>query len=111
MYIKLIILLSLISRESSGESGNLVGGQLTSAGCSLPPHWSSMQEEDTFIRVKLHPSSDEYRSVAHSFHRCLKEDQAAIVGIECVQNPFMWEKYSRYRDWSNVCHPSQTDFL
>ena len=62
---------------------------------ALPLHWFAMQETDTFTRVKLHPSSDEFRRVSRDFHQSMKGDLPTVVAVERVQNPFLWGKFTR----------------
>ena len=58
----------------------------------LPDHWSSMSSEEIYIRVKLEPSSKEFKIVERLFRHTMK-DEDVIVEIKRLQNPFLWEKY------------------
>ena len=60
----------------------------------LPDHWSSMSSEKIYIRVKLEPSSKEFKIVERLFRHTMK-DEGVIVEIKRLQNPFLWEKYCR----------------
>ena len=60
-----------------------------------PSHWSSMASDVKFERVEVDVTSDEFKSVERLFRKTMKNDQAVIVSIERVQNPFLWEKYCR----------------
>ena len=53
-----------------------------------------------YQRVPLSRLSDEFKEVEKLFKKFIKRS-VLIVGIERVQNPFMWEKYQRYY-WTNA---------
>ena len=54
-----------------------------------------MTSGEKYKRVKLEPNSDEFKGVETLFRETVTEAGAIITSIERVQNPFMWEKYSR----------------
>lgn len=60
-----------------------------------PSHWSSMAFGVKFMRVEVDVTSNEFKGVERLFRKTMKNDQAVIVSIERVQNPFLWEKYCR----------------
>ena len=62
---------------------------------NTPNHWSSMQSKRQYQRVSLSRLSEEFKEVEKLFKKSIKRS-VVIVGIERVQNPFMWEKYQRY---------------
>ena len=62
---------------------------------NMPSHWSSMPPTRKYQRVPLSRLSDEFKEVEKLFKKFIKRS-VLIVGIERVQNPFMWEKYQRY---------------
>ena len=62
---------------------------------NMPSHWSSMPLTRKYQRVPLSRRSDEFKEVEKLFKKSIKRN-VVIVGIERVQNPFMWEKYQRY---------------
>ena len=62
---------------------------------NMPSHWSSMPPTRKYQRVPLSRRSDEFKEVEKLFKKSIKRN-VVIVGIERVQNPFMWEKYQRY---------------
>ncbi|XP_078359754.1 uncharacterized protein LOC144644197 [Oculina patagonica] len=70
----------------------------TSAPGRLPPQWTSVPENEEFIRVTLPTSSDQFKLAESLFRRSMSENKATIVSIERVQNPFVWEKYARKKD-------------
>ena len=47
-----------------------------------------------YQRVPLSRRSDEFKEVKKLFKKSI-ERSVRIIGIERVQNPFMWEKYQR----------------
>ena len=62
---------------------------------NMPSHWSSMPPKRQYQRVPLSRFSVEFKEVEKLFKKSI-ERSVLIVGIERVQNPFMWEKYQRY---------------
>ena len=62
---------------------------------NMPSHWSSMLSKRQYQRVPLSRLSEEFKEVEKLFKKSIKRG-VVIVGIERVQNPFMWEKYKRY---------------
>ena len=67
---------------------------------NTPSHWSSMLSKREYQRVSLSRLSEEFNEVEKLFKKSIKRS-VVIVGIERVQNPFMWEKYQRYY-WTNA---------
>ncbi|XP_068723460.1 uncharacterized protein [Montipora capricornis] len=69
-----------------------------SAGPSrFPLQWTIVPEDVEYICVPLSTGSDEFKLAESYFHRSMS-NKAAILGIERVQNPFMWEKYARKKE-------------
>ncbi|XP_068723507.1 uncharacterized protein [Montipora capricornis] len=69
-----------------------------SAGPSrFPLQWTIVPENVEYIRVPLSTGSDEFK-LAESYFRRSMSNKATILGIERVQNPFMWEKYARKKE-------------
>ncbi|XP_073241982.1 uncharacterized protein [Porites lutea] len=64
---------------------------------NTPNHWSSMQSKRQYQRVSLSRLSEEFKEVEKLFKKSIKRS-VVIVGIERVQNPFMWEKYQRKKE-------------
>ena len=54
-----------------------------------------MLSKRQYQRVSLLRLSEEFKEVEKLFKKSIKRS-VVIVGIERVQNPFMWEKYQRY---------------
>uniref|UniRef100_A0AAJ7TJQ5 Poly [ADP-ribose] polymerase n=2 Tax=Petromyzon marinus TaxID=7757 RepID=A0AAJ7TJQ5_PETMA len=65
------------------------------AGCSQPSTWVPMDPGVDFVRVTLEPAERAYRAAYRLFHQTVSETKALVLGIERVQNPFLWEKYCR----------------
>ncbi|CAM9747973.1 protein mono-ADP-ribosyltransferase TIPARP-like [Lampetra fluviatilis] len=65
------------------------------AGCSQPSTWVPMDPGADFVRVTLEPAERAYRAAYRLFHQTVSETKALVLGIERVQNPFLWEKYCR----------------
>ena len=59
-----------------------------------------MPPKGQYQRVPLSRFSGEFKEVEKLFKKSI-ERSVLIVGIERVQNPFMWEKYQRYY-WTNA---------
>ncbi|XP_041367209.1 uncharacterized protein LOC121381882 [Gigantopelta aegis] len=58
----------------------------------LPQHWDPMPDKDTdFIRVKLQPGSEEYKTVIDSFRHTMRG--RLVKSIRRIQNPRLWQKY------------------
>ena len=68
-----------------GTVPQMVFSQITGLQCRL---------KKTYIRVKLEPSSKEFKIVERLFRHKMKEEDV-IVEIKRLQNPFLWEKYCR----------------
>ena len=54
-----------------------------------------MPSKTQYKRVLLTSVSDEFKEVEKLFKKSMRRS-VEIIGIERVQNPFMWEKYQRY---------------
>ena len=54
-----------------------------------------MSSEVQYKRVPLASFSDEFKQAEKLFKKSIKRN-VTVIGIERVQNPFMWEKYQRY---------------
>jgi len=74
------------------ESPSIPAGPVS----SLPPQWTSVPDDEEYIRIPLPASSDQYKLAESLFRQSMSENKATIVAIERVQNPFMWEKYARF---------------
>ena len=63
-----------------------------------------MPPDTQYIRVTLMTSSQEYKEVEQLFRKSINND-ISIERIERVQNPFMWEKYCRWKNitWKKLC--------
>ena len=76
----------LLAKEKQGKR---------TKSANLPSHWSPMSSKTQYKRVLLASVSDEFKGVEKLFRNSMKRS-VQIIGIERVQNPFMWEKYQRY---------------
>ena len=68
-------------------------GKYTRGGYT-PSHWAPMPSTMQYQRVPLSRLSDEFKEVKNLFEKSINWS-VAIVAIQRVQNPFMWEKYQR----------------
>ena len=72
-------------------------GMLELAPGRFPSQWTTVPETEQFIRVDLLPHSEQYKLVESLFRQSVSDTKASIASIERVQNPFLWEKYARYK--------------
>ena len=56
--------------------------------------WDPMPSTMQYKRFPLSGRSGEFKQVEKLFRESI-EGRVVIIGIERVQNPFMWEKYQR----------------
>ncbi|CAM9839031.1 unnamed protein product [Lampetra planeri] len=85
---------SLLLNPSAGAAPPYPGWP-DAAGCSQPSTWVPMDPGADFVRVTLEPAERAYRAAYRLFHQTVSETKALVLGIERVQNPFLWEKYCR----------------
>ena len=60
-----------------------------------------MPPDRQYIRVTLTTSSQEYKEVEQLFQKSIN-NHTSIERIERVENPFMWEKYCRWKIKNNL---------
>ncbi|CAH1238656.1 PARP12 [Branchiostoma lanceolatum] len=66
--------------------------------CTLPSTWTPMPAGQDFVRRPLSRLCPEFRVVEMLFRQTMGEEKV-IVRIERVQNPFLWEKYNRKKEY------------
>ncbi|XP_019646028.1 PREDICTED: poly [ADP-ribose] polymerase 12-like [Branchiostoma belcheri] len=66
--------------------------------CALPSTWTPMPAGQDFVRRPLSRLCPEFRVVEMLFRQTMGEEKV-IVRIERVQNPFLWEKYNRKKEY------------
>lgn len=63
----------------------------------FPETWLPMAMSQDFLQVPVAREDRSYRTVYSLFHKTVSETKFRIIKIQRVQNPFLWEKYKRYR--------------
>ncbi|KAG9333133.1 hypothetical protein JZ751_013451, partial [Albula glossodonta] len=65
----------------------------------FPETWLPMEPCQDFLQVPVSPEDRSYRTVYSLFHRTVPETRYRILSILRVQNPFLWEKYKRKKEY------------
>ncbi|KAK3548586.1 hypothetical protein QTP70_014778, partial [Hemibagrus guttatus] len=71
----------------------------TSGPRLFPETWVPMNPEQDFIQVPVSREDRSYRTVYNLFHKTVSETKFRILKILRVQNPFLWEKYKRKKEY------------
>ncbi|XP_067851448.1 protein mono-ADP-ribosyltransferase TIPARP [Heptranchias perlo] len=64
-----------------------------------PETWISMELSEDFIQVSVSIDDKSYRTVYNLFHKTIPETKFRILNILRVQNPYLWEKYKRKKEY------------
>ncbi|XP_005987360.1 protein mono-ADP-ribosyltransferase TIPARP [Latimeria chalumnae] len=64
-----------------------------------PETWVSMDPFRDFVQVPVSKDEKSYRTVYNIFHKTVPETKFRILKIQRVQNPFLWEKYKRKKEY------------
>ncbi|XP_069752987.1 protein mono-ADP-ribosyltransferase TIPARP isoform X2 [Narcine bancroftii] len=64
-----------------------------------PETWISMELLEDFIQVPVSIEDKSYRTVYNLFHKTVPETKFRILNILRVQNPYLWEKYKRKKEY------------
>ncbi|XP_060690798.1 protein mono-ADP-ribosyltransferase TIPARP isoform X1 [Hemiscyllium ocellatum] len=64
-----------------------------------PETWISMELSEDFIQVPVSIEDKSYRTVYNLFHKTIPETKFRILNILRVQNPYLWEKYKRKKEY------------
>uniref|UniRef100_UPI0035902285 protein mono-ADP-ribosyltransferase TIPARP-like isoform X2 n=1 Tax=Myxine glutinosa TaxID=7769 RepID=UPI0035902285 len=100
-----VLLLPLLKtvRESADALGKGLGENEPPAsplGPSLfPLTWLPMGPCQDFLQVAVGTADRAFRTVYSLFHKTMPETKAVIVDIFRIQNPFLWEKYTRKKEY------------
>ncbi|XP_076850837.1 protein mono-ADP-ribosyltransferase TIPARP [Brachyhypopomus gauderio] len=70
-----------------------------SAPGPFPETWVSMSPSQDFVQVPVSRDDRSYRTVYNLFHKTVSETKFRIMKIVRVQNPFLWEKYKRKKEY------------
>ncbi|MED6244298.1 hypothetical protein ATANTOWER_003366 [Ataeniobius toweri] len=65
----------------------------------FPETWLPMPMNQDFLRVPVSREDRSYRTVYSLFHKTVSETKFRIIKIQRVQNPFLWEKYKRKKEY------------
>ncbi|XP_030622472.1 protein mono-ADP-ribosyltransferase TIPARP [Chanos chanos] len=66
---------------------------------AFPETWLPMDHTQDFLQVPMSRDDRSYRTVYSLFHKTVSETKFRILKILRVQNPFLWEKYQRKREY------------
>ncbi|XP_029963853.1 protein mono-ADP-ribosyltransferase TIPARP [Salarias fasciatus] len=72
---------------------------LTNPPSLFPETWLPMGMNQDFLRVPVSREDRSYRTVYSLFHKTVSETKFRIIKILRVQNPFLWEKYKRKKEY------------
>ncbi|KAL2096505.1 hypothetical protein ACEWY4_008653 [Coilia grayii] len=65
----------------------------------FPETWLPMSPSLDFLQVPVSREDRSYRTVYSLFHKTVSETRFRILKIMRVQNPFLWEKYKRKKEY------------
>ncbi|MCI4378946.1 hypothetical protein PGIGA_G00222070 [Pangasianodon gigas] len=65
----------------------------------FPETWVPMNPDQDFMQVPVSREDRSYRTVYNLFHKTVSETKFRILKILRVQNPFLWEKYKRKKEY------------
>ncbi|XP_012679563.1 protein mono-ADP-ribosyltransferase TIPARP [Clupea harengus] len=65
----------------------------------FPETWLPMSPSLDFLQVPVSREDRSYRTVYTLFHKTVSETRFRILKILRVQNPFLWEKYKRKKEY------------
>lgn len=92
------------SSASSSSSIDLSASYPLSPTTTNPPSlfpetWLPMTMTQDFLQVPVSREDRSYRTVYSLFHKTVSETKFRIIKILRVQNPFLWEKYKRKKEY------------
>ncbi|XP_035280022.1 protein mono-ADP-ribosyltransferase TIPARP-like [Anguilla anguilla] len=65
----------------------------------FPETWLPMGPCQDFLQVPVSPDDRSYRTVYSLFHRTVSETRFRVLRVLRVQNPYLWEKYKRKKEY------------
>ncbi|XP_061781873.1 protein mono-ADP-ribosyltransferase TIPARP [Nerophis lumbriciformis] len=71
----------------------------TTTPALFPETWLPMAMSQDFLQVAMSRDDRSYRTVYSLFHKTVSETKFRIIKILRVQNPFLWEKYKRKKEY------------
>ncbi|XP_058490904.1 protein mono-ADP-ribosyltransferase TIPARP [Solea solea] len=72
---------------------------ITNPPSLFPETWLPMMSNQDFLQVPVSREDRSYRTVYSLFHKTVSETKFRILKILRVQNPFLWEKYKRKKEY------------
>lgn len=87
------------SSSSSSSSPEPLSPTTTSPPSLFPETWLPMTMTQDFLQVPVSREDRSYRTVYSLFHKTVSETKFRIIKILRVQNPFLWEKYKRKKEY------------
>ncbi|XP_052008920.1 protein mono-ADP-ribosyltransferase TIPARP [Xyrauchen texanus] len=96
----------LSSLESSGSQP--LSPTTSTPSKVYPETWLPMNGSQDFLQVPVSRDDRSYRTVYSLFHKTVSETKFRILKILRVQNPFLWEKYKRKKEYMSR-HMSEMD--
>lgn len=87
----------LSSLESSGNQP--LSPTLGAPSRLYPETWLPVNSSQDFLQVPVSRDDRSYRTVYSLFHKTVSETKFRILKILRVQNPFLWEKYKRKKEY------------
>ncbi|XP_077397507.1 protein mono-ADP-ribosyltransferase TIPARP [Festucalex cinctus] len=92
------------SSSSTTSSMDLTASHPLSPTTTNPPSlfpetWLPMAASQDFLQVPVSRDDRSYRTVYSLFHKTVAETKFRIIKILRVQNPFLWEKYKRKKEY------------
>ncbi|XP_007886976.1 protein mono-ADP-ribosyltransferase TIPARP [Callorhinchus milii] len=72
---------------------------LSSSSSLYPETWISMEPSQDFVQVPVSIEDKSYKTVYNLFHKTIPETKFRILNIHRVQNPYLWEKYKRKKEY------------
>uniref|UniRef100_A0A8C2FAL3 TCDD-inducible poly(ADP-ribose) polymerase n=1 Tax=Cyprinus carpio TaxID=7962 RepID=A0A8C2FAL3_CYPCA len=95
--------------SSLESSGNQPHSPMSSGPSKVYPEtWLPMNTSQDFLQVPVSRDDRSYRTVYSLFHKTVSETKFRILKILRVQNPFLWEKYKRKKEYMSR-HMSEMD--
>uniref|UniRef100_A0A3P8ULH8 TCDD inducible poly(ADP-ribose) polymerase n=1 Tax=Cynoglossus semilaevis TaxID=244447 RepID=A0A3P8ULH8_CYNSE len=91
--------LSLSSSSVDLSSSHPLSPTTTNPPSLFPETWLPMMMNQDFLQVPVSREDRSYRTVYSLFHKTVLETKYRIIKILRVQNPFLWEKYKRKKEY------------
>lgn len=90
---------SLSSSPMDVSTSHPLSPTTTNPPSLFPETWLPMAMNQDFLQVPVSREDRSYRTVYSLFHKTVSETKFRIIKILRVQNPFLWEKYKRKKEY------------